>query len=173
MLMSIESNDALVTFLWKSVHVLSTVLWWWYFLRHYCLDDVMKLLYSLLHLYCIVFWYITLVMSTYVWKMDPDTHMLCIGFCPQNQVWHHANHLTLAAHWRVVARSCDWHNGPTPQSQVSRTCTGRRLQVGSAGQSHAHTPMSPTGGTWWLAPPSSSPPKQNPPPPRGCWDLSP
>jgi hypothetical protein len=39
-------------------------------------------------LYCIVFWYITLVMSTYVWKIDPGTHMLCIRFCPQNWVWH-------------------------------------------------------------------------------------
>jgi hypothetical protein len=48
MLMSIESNDVPVTFRWKSVHVYSAVLWWWYFLRHYCLDDVIKLLYSLL-----------------------------------------------------------------------------------------------------------------------------
>jgi hypothetical protein len=29
---------------------------------------------------------ITLVTSTYVWKMDPGTHMLCIRFCPQNRV---------------------------------------------------------------------------------------
>jgi hypothetical protein len=41
-----------------------------------------------LFLYCIVFWYITLVTSTYVWKMDHGPHMLCIQFCPQNRVWH-------------------------------------------------------------------------------------
>jgi hypothetical protein len=46
-------------------------------------------------LYCIVFWYITLVTSTYVWKMDPSTHMLCIRFCPQNRVWHDPRAQTL------------------------------------------------------------------------------
>jgi hypothetical protein len=40
-----------------------------------------------LRLYCIVFWYITLVTSTYVWEMDLGPHMLCIRFCPQNRVW--------------------------------------------------------------------------------------
>jgi hypothetical protein len=29
---------------------------------------------------------ITLVTSTYVWKMDTGTHMLCIRFCPRNRV---------------------------------------------------------------------------------------
>jgi hypothetical protein len=43
-----------------------------------------------LRLYCIVFWYITLVTSTYVWKTDHGTQMLCIWFCPQNRVWQDA-----------------------------------------------------------------------------------
>jgi hypothetical protein len=47
MLTSTKSNDAPVTFLWKSVHVYSIVLRWWHYLRHLCLDDVIKLLYSL------------------------------------------------------------------------------------------------------------------------------
>jgi hypothetical protein len=33
-------------------------------------------------LYCINFWYITLVTLIYVWKMDPRSHMLCIRFYP-------------------------------------------------------------------------------------------
>jgi hypothetical protein len=45
--MSTKSSDAPVIFLWKSVHVLSVVLWWWYYLRHIFLYDVIKLLYSL------------------------------------------------------------------------------------------------------------------------------
>jgi hypothetical protein len=59
MLTSTKSNDALVTFLWKSVHVYSAVLWWWYFLRHYCLNDVIKLLYSLFTplLHCLLIYY--------------------------------------------------------------------------------------------------------------------
>ncbi len=47
MLTSTKSNNAPVTFLWKSVHVYSIVLRWWHYLRHLCLDDVIKLLYSL------------------------------------------------------------------------------------------------------------------------------
>jgi hypothetical protein len=46
MLTSTKSNNAPVIFLWKSVHVLSIVLWWWYYLRHLCMDDVIKLFYS-------------------------------------------------------------------------------------------------------------------------------
>jgi hypothetical protein len=42
-----------------------------------------KVIIPSLRLYCIVFWYITHVMSTYVCKMDPSTHMLCIQFCPK------------------------------------------------------------------------------------------
>jgi hypothetical protein len=47
MLTSTKSNDAPVIFLWKIAHVISVVLWWWNYLRHLCLDDVIKLLYSL------------------------------------------------------------------------------------------------------------------------------
>jgi hypothetical protein len=46
MLTSTKSNDVPVIFLWKIAHVLSAILWWWYYLRHLCLDDVIKLLYS-------------------------------------------------------------------------------------------------------------------------------
>jgi hypothetical protein len=60
-LMSTESNDAPVIFLWEITHVISAILWW-YCLRYLCLDDVIKLFYSLyafialsfdiLHLWC-------------------------------------------------------------------------------------------------------------------------
>jgi hypothetical protein len=46
------------------------------------MDVVIKIILLSLRLYCIVFLYITLVTSTYVWKMDLGTHMLCIRFCP-------------------------------------------------------------------------------------------
>jgi hypothetical protein len=46
MLTSTRSNDVPVIFLWKITHVLFVVLWWWYYLRHLCLGDVIKLLYS-------------------------------------------------------------------------------------------------------------------------------
>jgi hypothetical protein len=84
----VESNDAPVTFLWKSVHVISTVLWLWYLLEIQWSRWCNKVTLLSLRLYCIVFWYITLVTSTYVWKMDPSPHMLCIRFCPHNRVWH-------------------------------------------------------------------------------------
>jgi hypothetical protein len=87
-LMSFESNDTPVTFLWKSVHVISIVLWLWYLLKIQWSGGCNKVTLLSLRFYCIVFWYITLVMSTYVWKMDPGPHMLCIRFCPQNWVWH-------------------------------------------------------------------------------------
>jgi hypothetical protein len=61
-------------------------------LRYHVPDNVIKLLYSFLRLYCIVFWNITIVTSTYMWKMDLGTHMLCIRFCPQNRVWHRVSH---------------------------------------------------------------------------------
>jgi hypothetical protein len=86
-LMNTESNDALIIFLWDITHVISAILWW-YCLRYYCLDVVIKTTLLSLRLYCIVLWYITLVTSTYVWKMDLRTHMLFIRFCPQNRVWH-------------------------------------------------------------------------------------
>jgi hypothetical protein len=82
-MMSSESSDAPIILLWEITHVISAVLLSWYYLRLLSLDDVIKLLYSLLCLYYIVFWYITLVTSTYVWKMDPGTHMLCIRFSPK------------------------------------------------------------------------------------------
>jgi hypothetical protein len=86
-LMSFKSNDAPVTFLWKSVHVISVVLWLWYLLKIQWFRWCNKVTLLPLCLYCIVFWYITLVTSTYVWEMDPGPHMLCIRFCPQNRVW--------------------------------------------------------------------------------------
>jgi hypothetical protein len=85
--MNTKSNDVPVIFLWEIAHVISALLWW-YILRYYYLDDVIKTILLSLLLYCIVFWYITLVTSTYVWKMDLGTHMLCIRFCPQNRAWH-------------------------------------------------------------------------------------
>jgi hypothetical protein len=61
-MMSTKSSDAPVIFLWKIAHVIPTVLWWRYYLRYLCLDDVIKLTYSLcafialsfdiLHLWC-------------------------------------------------------------------------------------------------------------------------
>jgi hypothetical protein len=47
MLTSTKSNDAPVIFLWKSVHVLFYWTLMMILLRHYCPDDVIKLLYSL------------------------------------------------------------------------------------------------------------------------------
>jgi hypothetical protein len=47
MLTSTESNDASVIFLWKIAYVIPAVIWWWNYLRHLCLDDVIMLLYSL------------------------------------------------------------------------------------------------------------------------------
>jgi hypothetical protein len=81
-LMNTESNDAPVIFLWEIIHVISALLWW-YILRYYYLDVVIKTILLSLRLYCNVFWYITLVTSTYVWKMDFGTHMLWIRFCPR------------------------------------------------------------------------------------------
>jgi hypothetical protein len=81
----------------------SAVLWLWYLLRYNVLDDVIKLLYSLLRLYYIFFWYITLVTSTYVWKMDPGPHILCIRFCPQNRVWQ-SSHVNIWFNLWVIFR---------------------------------------------------------------------
>jgi hypothetical protein len=81
--MSTESSDAPVYFLWKITHTISVVLWWWYYLRLLSLNDVIKLWYSLLRLYYIVIWYITLVTSTYVWKMDHGHICYAFGFAPK------------------------------------------------------------------------------------------
>jgi hypothetical protein len=96
--MNTESNDAPVIFLWEITHVISALLWW-YILRYYYLDVVIKTILLSLRLYCIVFWYTTRVMSTYVWKMDLGTHMVCIRFCPQNRVWQTSDNL--AQSWTV------------------------------------------------------------------------
>jgi hypothetical protein len=92
--MNTESNDASVIFPWEITHVISALLWW-YCLRYYYLDVVIKTTLLSLRLYCIVFWYTTLVTSTYVWKMDLGTHMICIWFYPQNRVWHRASLATI------------------------------------------------------------------------------
>jgi hypothetical protein len=52
-------------------------------LRYYDLDDVIKLLYSFLRLYCIVFRYITLVTSTYVWKWILARICYAFSFAPK------------------------------------------------------------------------------------------
>jgi hypothetical protein len=62
MLTITESSDAPNIFLWKITPDISNVLWWWNYLIHLCLDDVIKLLYALyvfialsfdiLHLWC-------------------------------------------------------------------------------------------------------------------------
>jgi hypothetical protein len=54
MLTSTESSDAPVIFLWEIAHGICCTLMI-YCLRLSSLDDVINLLYSLLHLYCIVF----------------------------------------------------------------------------------------------------------------------
>jgi hypothetical protein len=97
-LMSFKSNDPPVTFLWKSVHVISAVLWLWYLLKIQWSRWCNKVTLLSLCLYCAVFWYITLVTSTYVWKMDPGPNMLWIRFCPQNRVWQICNMFICWAH---------------------------------------------------------------------------
>jgi hypothetical protein len=98
----------------------SVVLWLWYLLIYNVLDDVIKLLCSLLCLFCIVFWYITLVTSTYVWKMDPSPHMLCIRFCPENRVWQIRHRRVLGNRPRCIAVSCGRYAWPTRAKRTTR-----------------------------------------------------
>jgi hypothetical protein len=72
----------------------STLLWFWYMLKIQWFRWCNKVLYSLYAFIALSF-DILLVTSTYVWEMDPDPHMLCIWFCPQNRVWHLASSCTL------------------------------------------------------------------------------
>jgi hypothetical protein len=65
----------------------SAVLWLWNLYKILWSRWCNKVTLLPLRLYCIVFWYITLVTSTYVWKMDLGPHMLCIQFCPQIREW--------------------------------------------------------------------------------------
>jgi hypothetical protein len=85
----------------------SVVLWLWYLFKILWSRWCNKVTLLSLHLYCIVFWYITLVTSTYVWKMDPGPHMLCIRFCTQNRVWQ-----TRSRQNKGFSTGCHWvYNG--------------------------------------------------------------
>jgi hypothetical protein len=79
-------------------------------------------------LYCIVFWYITLVMSTYVWIMVPDTHMLCIRFCPQNRLWQRVAYCPSPSHLLRAPRV--WESRPPKSPSAERHlhgCAGHQV----------------------------------------------
>ena len=125
----------------------SVVLWLWYLLRYNVQDDVIKLLYSFLCLYCIVFWYITLVTSTYVWKMDPGPHMLCIRFCPRTECDKEARqgsttkHLQSSTSFRKPATVSDKGDIGIPRPKSHRSMIDLRTSL----YRRSSTALSPSG----------------------------